>query len=73
MGVRRGCHRHAGEVEALGVLPLVGRMSGFHPSCFFTESWFNLLLVSKEGLSVVTRSISVSRRCQMPPPYCSAC
>lgn len=67
-GVRRGCCSRAGETETLGVLPLAGRMSGFHPSCFFTETWLNVLLVPEEGPSVVTRSISVSRRCRMPPP-----
>lgn len=35
MGVRCGWRKRAGEMGTLGVLPLAGRRSGFHPSCFF--------------------------------------
>ena len=56
MGVRRGWRRRAGEMETLGLLPLVGRILGFHPWCFFTESWLSLWLVPEEGPSAVTKA-----------------
>lgn len=37
MGVRWGWRRRAGEMGTLGVLPLAGRRSGFHPSWFFSR------------------------------------